>query len=192
LFQTLLSPAPDYNRHCCALQAPQFLEHFGVRRQSEAATALWIRLLDTSKAVSRCACHRTPNSFAVFVLQPQYDSLSFKSLVKDPGMNHFLDWRDHVGTAAEKFYKSTLWKGEHLMVGLNCLEPNQTQSVHAHQDADKFYFVLEGEGKFTVGNEERNATAGALVVAPAGVAHGVTNTSGERLLLLVAIAPGPK
>jgi len=107
-------------------------------------------------------------------------------------MNHFIDWRGHAGAAAEKFFKTTLWQGEHVMVGLNCLEANQTQSVHAHQGADKFYFVLEGEGKFTVGNEERHATTGALVVAPAGIAHGVTNTSGERLSLLVAIAPGPK
>ncbi len=107
-------------------------------------------------------------------------------------MNHFIDWRGHAGAAAGKFFKTTLWQGEHVMVGLNCLEPNQTQSVHAHQGADKFYFVLEGEGKFTVGSEERNAAAGALVVAPAGVAHSVKNTSGERLSLLVAIAPGPK
>ena len=107
-------------------------------------------------------------------------------------MNHFIDWRGHAGATTEKLYKATLWQGEHVMVGLNCLEPNQVQTVHAHQGADKFYFVLEGEGKFTVGNEERTATSGALVVAPAGIAHGVRNTSGERLSLLVAIAPGPK
>jgi len=39
-------------------------EYFGVRRQSEAATALWISTRTQtsyeSKAVSRCACHRTP------------------------------------------------------------------------------------------------------------------------------------
>ncbi|CAN5611064.1 MAG: cupin domain-containing protein [Pyrinomonadaceae bacterium] len=107
-------------------------------------------------------------------------------------MNHILDWRAHAGSAAEKFYKTTLWQGEHVMVGLNCLEPNQTQGLHSHQGADKLYFVLEGEGKFTIGNEERTAIAGALVVAPAGIAHGVTNMSGARLSLLVAIAPGPK
>ncbi len=129
---------------------------------------------------------------ALFVLPALYDSLSFKSLVKGPRMKHFLDWREHAGASAEKFYKTTLWQGEHVMVGLNCLEPNQTQSAHAHQGADKFYFVLEGEGKFTVGNEERYATAGSLVVAPAGIAHGVANMSGERLSLLVAIAPLPK
>jgi quercetin dioxygenase-like cupin family protein len=126
------------------------------------------------------------------VPQRLYDSLSFKSLVKEDGMSPFLDWRAHAGAAAEKFYKTTLWQGEHVMVGLNCLEPKQTQGMHVHQGADKFYLVLEGEGMFTVGSEERNAAAGALVVAPAGISHGVTNTSSERLSMLVAIAPGPK
>lgn len=104
-------------------------------------------------------------------------------------MNHFLNWREHEGLQAEKFYKATLWQGEHVMVGLNCLEPGQTQKTHAHDAADKFYFVLEGFGKFIVGDEERLAESGALVVAPAGVPHGVTNNGSERLSLLVAIAP---
>lgn len=104
-------------------------------------------------------------------------------------MNYFLDWREHIGAQAEKFYKTTLWQGRHVMVGLNCLEPDQTQSVHAHEGADKFYFVLEGTGQFSVGTEERAAETGSLVVAPAGVPHGVRNTGRDRLSLLVAIAP---
>jgi len=107
-------------------------------------------------------------------------------------MDHFIDWRESAGINREKFYKTTLWQGEHVSIGLNCLESNQTQSVHAHQGADKIYFVLEGRGRFTIGAEERDARAGMLVVAPAGVPHGVTNASAERLSLLVAIAPGIK
>ena len=107
-------------------------------------------------------------------------------------MNYIFNWREHAGTQAEKFYKATLWQGEHVMVGLNCLESNQTQSMHEHQGADKFYLVLEGKGQFTVGDEERTAAAGSLVIAPAGVPHGVVNTGSERLSLLVAIAPGIK
>jgi quercetin dioxygenase-like cupin family protein len=104
-------------------------------------------------------------------------------------MNYFLDWQEHTGSQPEKFYKSTLWQGEHMMAGLNCLAPGQTQNIHAHQGADKFYFVLEGSGKFTVGDEEREADTGALVVAPAGIPHGVANSGNSRLSLLVAIAP---
>ena len=104
----------------------------------------------------------------------------------------FVDWRDFEGSSAEKFFKTTLWQGEHVMVGLNCLEPNQIQPVHAHAGADKFYFVVSGTGSFTVGEEERTVESGALVIAPAGVPHGVKNTGAERLSLLIAIAPGIK
>jgi mannose-6-phosphate isomerase-like protein (cupin superfamily) len=101
-------------------------------------------------------------------------------------------WQEHTGANPEKFYKTTWWQGEHVMVGLNCLEPNQTQRVHAHEGADKFYFVLAGRGRFTVGDEEQEAGVGSLVVAPAGMPHGVANGGDERLSLLVGIAPGVK
>jgi quercetin dioxygenase-like cupin family protein len=104
-------------------------------------------------------------------------------------MDYFLNWQDHAGSQLERFFKTTLWQGEHVMVGMNCLEPGQTQKVHAHQGADKFYFVLEGHGQFTVGDESREAVAGSLVIAPSGIPHGVTNNATERLALLVTIAP---
>ena len=106
-------------------------------------------------------------------------------------MDHFFNWRQHAGSKPEKFYKTTLFQGEQMMIGLNCLEPGQMQAAHAHEGADKFYFVLEGSGMFTVGDEERQAEAGAVIAAPAGIKHGVTNSGNERLSLLVAIAPPP-
>jgi quercetin dioxygenase-like cupin family protein len=106
-------------------------------------------------------------------------------------MSNFLNWKEHAGSQAEKFYKTTLSRGEHMLVGLNCLEPGQKQDTHAHAGSDKFYFVLEGSGTFTVGDEEKESAEGSLVFAPAGVPHGVVNNSRTRLSLLVAIAPGP-
>jgi mannose-6-phosphate isomerase-like protein (cupin superfamily) len=102
-----------------------------------------------------------------------------------------IDWREHTGSRTEKFYKATLWEGVHVMVGLNCLEPGQVQNVHAHEGADKFYFVLEGRGKFTIDDREEEAGEQMLVVAPAGVPHGVANTGTGRLSMLVTIAPPP-
>jgi quercetin dioxygenase-like cupin family protein len=104
-------------------------------------------------------------------------------------MNHFFKWQDHVGSQPEKFYKTTLWQGHYAMVGLNCLDPGQTQKIHAHDGADKFYFVLEGAGRFTVGDEEADAGAGSLIVAPSGIPHGVTNNGNEGLSILVCISP---
>jgi quercetin dioxygenase-like cupin family protein len=51
---------------------------------------------------------------------------------------------------------------------------------------------LAGHGSFSVGDEQQTVAAGALVIAPAGVPHGVTNTGDDRLSLLIAIAPGVK
>jgi quercetin dioxygenase-like cupin family protein len=107
-------------------------------------------------------------------------------------MSNFLNWRDFEGSRSEKFFKTTLWQGDHVMIGLNCLEPQQTQPVHAHDGADKFYFVLAGRGTFIVGDEEQIVNSGTVVIAPAGVPHGVTNTGDDRLSLLIAIAPGVK
>ena len=104
-------------------------------------------------------------------------------------MNNFLKWQDHAGSQPEKFFKTTLWQSAHLTLGLNCLEPGQTQKVHAHEGADKFYFVLEGEGHFTIGDQQRIAKQEMLIVAPAGIPHGVTNNGRERLSLLVTISP---
>lgn len=107
-------------------------------------------------------------------------------------MTHFIDWRDFAGAQPDKLFKATLWKGEYVMLGLNCLETGQSQAVHAHNGADKFYFVLTGQGSFTVGEEMREASVGTIVIAPAGVAHGVRNSGSERLSLLVGIAPEAK
>lgn len=104
-------------------------------------------------------------------------------------MSHFADYRTHVGFRPEKFYKATLFQSPRLLLGLNCLEPGQAQAVHDHAAQDKFYFVVEGQGAFTVGDEARDVSAGGVVWAPAGLPHGVTNTGSQRLVILVGIAP---
>ena len=100
-------------------------------------------------------------------------------------------YRDHVGASPHKFYKTTLFRGDFLMIGLNCLEPGQVQPVHDHADQDKFYLVLEGTGVFTVDDVEQEASPGHIVWTPAGVSHGVRNVGQERLVLLVGMAPPP-
>ena len=104
----------------------------------------------------------------------------------------FQDYRDHVGARADKHFKTTLFQGDYVMVGLNCLEHGQAQEAHAHAAADKFYYVIEGRGAFTIGDEVREAGPGMMAWAPAGVSHGVENRSETRLTLLVGIAPPPR
>jgi quercetin dioxygenase-like cupin family protein len=93
--------------------------------------------------------------------------------------------------SGEKATKADLFAGQRLFVGLNCFETGQTQKVHAHPAADKFYYVCSGRARLTVGEETREVSAGAIVWAPAGVPHGV-ETALERTVLLVGIAPPPR
>jgi hypothetical protein len=72
----------------------------------------------------------------------------------------FADYRDHVGALPDKQFKSTLFRSDRLMLGLNCLSPGQEQHLHEHGGQDKFYFVVEGEGRFVVGAETRTAGEG--------------------------------
>lgn len=106
-------------------------------------------------------------------------------------MTLFKDYRAYTGANPEKFFKSTLFQSERLLLGLNCLEPGQEQHVHTHAGQDKFYFVVDGSGTFTVGNEVQEAGEGVIVWAPADVPHGVRNTGDCQLVLLVGIAPAP-
>lgn len=98
---------------------------------------------------------------------------------------------EHIGKGEDKFYKSTLFQSNTLLLGLNCLEPGQIQKPHEHSDQDKFYYVVEGSGRFWLGENRRTAAAGEVVWAPAGLVHGVENESSKRLTMLVGIAPAP-
>lgn len=89
-----------------------------------------------------------------------------------------------------KAVKEDLFSGSSLFVGLNCFEPGQSQPPHRHPGADKFYYVLAGRARVTVGDESREVETGTLIWAPANVAHGVSDVV-EQTVLLVAIAPPP-
>jgi quercetin dioxygenase-like cupin family protein len=97
---------------------------------------------------------------------------------------------DRAAFAAKRMTKLDCFHSDRLLVGLNCFEPGQSQEVHTHAAADKFYVVLSGKATFSVAGTRREAGPGDLILAPAGVAHGVER-AGERTVVLVAIAPAP-
>ena len=98
---------------------------------------------------------------------------------------------DAVAFSGEKMKKNALFDSPHLFYDLYCLLPGQAQKVHAHEGSDKIYYVLEGTGRFTVGDEEADLDRGNAVIARSGEPHGVRNESGENLVVLVAMAPRP-
>ena len=98
---------------------------------------------------------------------------------------------DHAKFSPDKMAKIALAATPRAQLDLYCLEPGQSQKVHAHDGQDKVYVVLEWRGRFTLDGADQALEAGEALVAAAGSQHGVLNDSGKRLLLLVLMAPPP-
>jgi quercetin dioxygenase-like cupin family protein len=92
---------------------------------------------------------------------------------------------------AAKMQKINLFETPRFFCDVYCLEPGQAQKPHQHAGADKVYAVLEGQVQARVGAETATIAAGEAVLAPAGVDHGLENTSPGRAAVLVFMAPRP-
>ena len=96
-----------------------------------------------------------------------------------------------AGFSREKMTKTNLFETERMFCDVYGFEPGQEQKSHTHTGADKIYSVLQGRGTFRLGAEEQELGEGMVVLAPAGVEHGVRNPGPGRLVLLVFMAPNP-
>lgn len=97
----------------------------------------------------------------------------------------------HASFSPDKMGKSTLFRSQRLMVGLNSFEPGQEHKLHAHEGMDKVYQVLAGSGHFLLADREIPMEAGVMLIAPEGVPHGIRNDGAERLIVLAVLAPSP-
>jgi mannose-6-phosphate isomerase-like protein (cupin superfamily) len=69
-------------------------------------------------------------------------------------------------------------------------KPGQGPPLHTHPYVE-VAFTIEGFATITVGNEERQVKAGAIVVIPAGTPHRFVN-SGQTILRQIDIHASPR
>lgn len=91
----------------------------------------------------------------------------------------------------DKMGKADLAASEHLFAGLNAFEPGQEHRLHTHAGQDKLYYVLEGEGDVTVGEDRSRIGVGDLVLARSGEEHALSNPGPGRLVVMVVMGPPP-
>lgn len=63
--------------------------------------------------------------------------------------------------------------------------PGTTIGFHQHGNNEEMYVVLAGEGLMRIEDDEVPIKTGDMVLNPAGGRHGLTNTSGQDIDLLV-------
>ena len=100
----------------------------------------------------------------------------------------FWDYQQQVAYDKDKAAKVALAETAHSRTTLWCLLPGQ--HIHAHVHAgDHIWVVLEGEGWFSDGKEEKRVQPGTVLVAPSGEAHGIANR-GREGLVFISISAG--
>jgi quercetin dioxygenase-like cupin family protein len=99
------------------------------------------------------------------------------------------NYRDQVVYNDTKANKVVLSEAVHARTTLWCLKPGQ--HIHAHVHAgDHVWVVLEGEGSFlSEGQPGLPVRAGSVVIAAAGISHGIDNT-GTTGLVFVSVSAG--
>lgn len=69
------------------------------------------------------------------------------------------------------------------------LPPGAAVTPHYHLELEEIYYLIEGQGLMTVGDEEREVQAGDAIYVPCGARHTLKNTGTEPLRLLVTCGP---
>ena len=92
------------------------------------------------------------------------------------------DWtRIPVEQIAEGIERQMIW-GERLMVCRLRFAPQVVTAVHSHPH-EQITLVERGRALFTIGDEQRVASAGDVLHFPSGIRHGATMLDDEVVLL---------
>jgi mannose-6-phosphate isomerase-like protein (cupin superfamily) len=77
---------------------------------------------------------------------------------------------------------------KHITTSMVEMRSGGKQHVHSHE-TEQCYFILEGQGLMTVGDETREITAGMSIFIPSNAPHGLVNTGQGELRYLSAGSP---
>ncbi|MEU2967542.1 cupin domain-containing protein [Streptomyces ardesiacus] len=95
-----------------------------------------------------------------------------------------------LGTTRMRVLEDGSHTGHRLAIAESVLAPHtQGPPQHRHSQHDEGFYVLSGTVRFTVGNEEYDATTGTLVMVPPGTPHTFANLSDQPVVMLSTFTP---
>jgi len=62
--------------------------------------------------------------------------------------------------------------------------PGTRNELHSHDDLETIYYIAQGEGEITIGNETEQVKRGDVLFTPLNTQHQVVNTGKETLIIL--------
>lgn len=84
---------------------------------------------------------------------------------------------------------SVLETTDKSQVAVMTIAPGKDSGPEETHSGDQIVYVIEGEARITIDNEEGKAKKGDLVVIPAGAAHHIYNDGKDDLFFLTLYTP---
>lgn len=95
-----------------------------------------------------------------------------------------IDVKSFARCSPGMFVPNIAYVSQGLKLPVICIMPGQ--EIPPHPGATGMFYVIEGKGVFTVGDEKIEISAGSLIVAPGGSLRGIKPS--EKLILFAAHA----
>lgn len=78
---------------------------------------------------------------------------------------------------------------KNLWLGVDLIEPHNTSNPHSHDDLEEIFYVVSGQGRIVVGDEEVEASAGLCVYVPPLMVHQLINDGNEVMKVVNVTSP---
>jgi len=92
---------------------------------------------------------------------------------------------------ADKFLKKVPLDTDKIVFNTFYFKPRQILPFHKHPATDELFYIVEGVGQFTVGNESVIVGPTSTVYGPANVFHGLVNSGQKEMVVISVQAPKP-
>ncbi|MFE5628595.1 cupin domain-containing protein [Streptomyces sp. NPDC056470] len=95
-----------------------------------------------------------------------------------------------LGTTRMRVLEDGSPTGHRLAIAESVLAPHtQGPPQHRHAQHDEGFYILSGTVRFTVGDEDHDATTGTLVMVPPGTPHTFANLTDRPAVMLSTFTP---
>ena len=92
---------------------------------------------------------------------------------------------------ADKYLKKVPLDTDKIVFNTLFFKPRQILSFHKHPATDELFYIVEGVGEFTVGNESITVGPTSSIYGPANVFHGIVNSGDKEMIVISVQAPKP-
>ncbi|WP_327286367.1 MULTISPECIES: cupin domain-containing protein [unclassified Streptomyces] len=95
-----------------------------------------------------------------------------------------------LGTTRMRVLEDGSHTGHRLAIAESVLAPHtQRPPQHRHAQHDQGFYIVSGTVRFTVGDEDHDATTGTLVMVPPGTPHTFANPTDQPAVILSTFTP---